>query len=98
MRSQIRDVQAEMIRQRDLWGEQNHPSFIGNLSWWLDTEDIRVDNYHAVSAGTLTWELILLEEVAEAMDERTDPVRLRQELVQVAAVALSWIECLDRNA
>lgn len=27
-----------------------------------------------------------------------DPERLRAELIQVAAVAANWAECLDRNA
>lgn len=43
-----------------------------------------------------TWAKILAEEVAEAFDE-TDPAALRKELVQVAAVAVAWIEGLDRR-
>src|SRR5882672_9602900 len=45
--------------------------------------------------GKLTWADILREEVAEAMAEE-DPVLLRAELVQVAAVAVAWIEALYR--
>jgi hypothetical protein len=43
-----------------------------------------------------TWAKILAEEVAEAFAE-TDPAALRKELVQVAAVAVAWIEGLDRR-
>jgi hypothetical protein len=42
------------------------------------------------------WLLILLEEVFEALVE-TDPAKLRAELVQVAAVAVAWIEAIDRR-
>lgn len=51
-----------------------------------------------VTAGHAeAWRHILDEEVAEALAE-TDPERLRAELVQVAAVAVQWIEALDRRA
>lgn len=43
-----------------------------------------------------TWTAILLEEVFEALAE-DDPVRLRQEVVQVAAVAVQWVEEIDRR-
>ena len=44
------------------------------------------------------WMLILQEEVGEAAKailEEEDGVR--EELIQVAAVALSWIDCIDRR-
>jgi hypothetical protein len=46
---------------------------------------------------TLKWVDILEEEVAEAAAE-SDPAKLRAELVQVAAVAVAWIEAIDRRA
>lgn len=46
---------------------------------------------------TVTWADVLAEETAEAISE-TDPVKLRAELVQVAAVACRWIASLDRRA
>jgi hypothetical protein len=46
--------------------------------------------------GDDAWDLVLLEEVFEAMAE-DDPVTLRAELIQVAAVAVNWIECIDRR-
>ena len=42
----------------------------------------------------VTWKLVLNEEVREAFAEK-DPKKIRAELVQVAAVALAWIESLD---
>ena len=55
---------------------------------------------NAASGGRVTWAHILIEEVAEAVDAtvETDPALLRAELVQVAAVAVAWIEAIDRRA
>ena len=47
--------------------------------------------------GSVTFEHILTEEWAEAMAE-SSPSALRAELVQVAAVAVQWIEALDLRA
>jgi NTP pyrophosphatase (non-canonical NTP hydrolase) len=51
------------------------------------------------------WNTILSEEVGEVSKALLDhefkgkPVRdIRAELVQVAAVAVSWLECIDRRA
>lgn len=46
--------------------------------------------------GRVTFVDVLVEEVAEARAE-SDPVRLRGELVQVAAVAVKWIEAIDQR-
>lgn len=45
---------------------------------------------------TSSWDVILLEEVYEAVCEDI-PEKIREELVQVAAVAVAWIEALDRR-
>ena len=47
--------------------------------------------------GCLTWPRILIEEVSEAVSAAGDPVAMRAELVQVAAVAAAMIEALDRT-
>lgn len=52
--------------------------------------------YRLPAASCTAWEGVLLEEVYEALAE-SDPVRLREELVQVAAVATAWIEAIDRR-
>lgn len=44
--------------------------------------------------GEPTWESVLTEEWAEAMAE-SDPTALRAELLQVAAMAVSWITVID---
>jgi hypothetical protein len=48
----------------------------------------------ALAAGRPEWRLVLREEVAEAIAE-DEPAKLRAELVQVAAVAVAWIEAID---
>jgi hypothetical protein len=45
--------------------------------------------------GLVTWWHVLREEVCEAFAE-ADPERLRDELIQVAAMAIRWVEDLDR--
>ncbi len=76
----IAEVVAEMNRQRELWGEQNHNPHI--------------------------YMNILFEEVgeaAQALNEfyfKKEPKELehfREELVQSAAVAISIVECIDRD-
>lgn len=47
-------------------------------------------------AACTAWDGILLEEVFEALAEE-DPVKLRVELVQIAAVACAWVEAIDRR-
>ena len=76
----LSDVLAERARQDAKWGEQNHDPF--------------------------TYLAILTEEVGEFSQEALtvrfgakdiDAIgRMRTEAVQVAAVALAMVECLDR--
>lgn len=47
--------------------------------------------------GSITMEHILTEEWAEVLEE-DDHGRLRDELIQVAAVAVQWIEHIDASA
>jgi hypothetical protein len=79
----IKSVVDEMNKQDEKWGADR--------------------NLHS-----LYWNAILMEEVGEASKEVIESTdifeptseeieRLRGELVQVAAVAIQWIECLDRT-
>jgi hypothetical protein len=75
-------IVEERIAQDFKWGEQNHDSG--------------------------TWALILGEEFGEACEAALDVIfkydskdhvaHLRNELIQVAAVAVAWIEAIDRKA
>lgn len=52
---------------------------------------------HNARMGDLAWGDILVEEVAEAVGAAHDPAALRAELIQVAAVAVAWVEAIDRR-
>lgn len=90
-----------IARERDAqdvkWGEQNHPDGTGGLGRKQAADDARAWTEMQAAEKTLAWSDILEEEVAEAMAE-TESTRLRAELVQVAAVAVAWIEAIDRGS
>lgn len=106
--SVLKEVQAERERQEAKWGEQNHANGTGPGQYFLgkglsapatfgylrDRATEIMDNH--VDVGRLTYTDILLEEVFEAVTE-SDPDKLREELVQVAAVAVAWVEKIDRD-
>lgn len=84
------DVAIERVRQFAKWGDQLNPDgtserFIGKANWHREACQLHFRE------GVGTWKDVLLEEVYEAMAEEEWP-KLRAELIQVAAVAVSWIE------
>ncbi len=85
------------------WGESNHPNLPAGVKhpcafFGIPTADAaRLFCETAFRTGTGSNAHILLEEVSEAIEAADDPVHLRAELVQVAAVALKWIEQIDRR-
>jgi hypothetical protein len=99
----LSEVQEERARQDARFGEQNHPDIGGRVpevqrsDYTFDLVQIRKRENRMRVVGRLGWDLILLEEVYEALAE-SDPALLRAELVQVAAVAAAWIEAIDRRA
>lgn len=90
----LNDIARERQRQDGKWGTQrDHPDGTGpeysaNADWARSYCDL------AFSKGLGTWKDILLEEVWEAFAEE-DPQALREELVQVAAVACCWVEAIN---
>jgi hypothetical protein len=106
------EVAAELERQHEKWGEQNHPDGTGPYVRWAQNiiEHLPHHRRSAESSADLAkwecdrlaesgesdWLHILLEEVAEAFAE-SDPVKLRTELIQVAAVAVQWADAIDRR-
>lgn len=92
----VNAVVAERAAQDKRWGEQNHPDGTGYGIWVARAEEIKRRAAYQVKNNTLTWQTILYEEVAEAFAE-SDPIRLREELVQCAAVCVAWIEAIDRR-
>jgi hypothetical protein len=92
----LAEVRLERIRQELRWGQQNHPNGTGG-SWRKDLADgARRLCEERFNNGEGTWYHILMEEVYEAVAESA-PERLRAELIQVAAVAVAWVEAIDRH-
>jgi hypothetical protein len=99
----LAQVAIERAQQDEKWGEQNHP-----MVWQGGCTRLKIDGYARqadawkaandtrVYDDRLAWDGILLEEVYEALGE-IDAGRQREELVQVAAVAVAMIECIDRE-
>lgn len=103
------EVAQERIRQDAKWGEQNHPSIhhklVGSapatsVVYGVPAASIARARCDAMdSVGAVTWAHILVEEVAEAVEAASisTAAELRTELIQVAAVCVAWVECLDRR-
>lgn len=94
----VDDIRAERGRQDAKFGADRtqpdgtgQPGSVGNAD---NAKDICAS---AFRRGYGTWRHILNEEVAEAYAE-TDPALLAAELLQVAAVAVAWIEDLERRS
>lgn len=98
--SVLPDVARERARQDAKWGEQNHPD-IPTASYVFDTLEIPNEQRarFLCETGTTNWAAVLIEELAEAVQaaEDHDVTGLRAELVQIAAVAVAWVEAVDRR-
>ena len=98
----IHDVVMERNAQHAKWGEQSHPDGTGGMALRRlaalghSANDARDTCDQAFKRSEGTYAHILWEEFAEAM-ECTDKDKLRDELIQVAAVAVAWVEKLDRE-
>lgn len=94
----LQEVSAERDRQEAKWGPQDWP-ICSTLRQWagaLEAQYAKARCNEAAKNNRLTFADILDEEVAEVYAE-SDPLRQREELVQVAAVAVQMIEVIDRR-
>ncbi len=103
--SAVSDVVLEMARQVALWGVQKHRDFYSRTIHPRAYLSLRSPVMRRIvdgreRDGDQSWDGILAEEFAEVLDCYDDPdsSHLREELIQVAAVALSWAEAIDRRA
>lgn len=97
----LADVAEERVRQHEKWGPQHHPDGTafnkgshgmgGGYGFLRDHFTLINDE---LPAGAHNWDTILLEELFEALAE-SDLQKLRTELIQVAAVAVAWVEDID---
>jgi len=106
----LTEVAAERARQEQKWGQQNHvdwtrttatsdlagvwPGGVGPHFKWITDYKAAGKEGHALGYFD-----ILMEEVGEAHDEAREGnvSALREEVIQVAAVAVAWVECIDRR-
>jgi predicted house-cleaning noncanonical NTP pyrophosphatase (MazG superfamily) len=91
----LADVAAERRAQDRTWGAQEFPDGTGP-DFIAPAEEAKRECVAAGARGELTWRHILAEEFFEALAE-SDPASLRNELIQTAAVAVQWIQSLDRR-
>lgn len=104
-------VNNEVFKQHEKWGQQNHPSLdpvlmnrVGSCTpermseeYEIPTENrakFKCENAFKYNSGT--WAHIAVEELSESISE-FDPEKRKQELIQLAAVCVSWIDSIDRN-
>lgn len=93
------EVVAEVERAIRLHGRAM-PGGFGNTGTQNDvTEALRAKARcsKAQERGTVSWRLVLEEEVAEVFAETPGSMLQRFELVQVAAVASRWVEAIDAH-
>jgi hypothetical protein len=91
------EIGAERARQDAKWGQQNHPSVTKDPRQYIWSADILQQLCDSrFEDGTGAWADIALEEIAEAIEAKDDAER-RAELIQLAAVVMAWIECIDRQ-
>lgn len=96
----LTEVMEERAAQDRTWGEQNHPLHSTEDPWGLyllgrtysTLEQMAKQRF---AGGERSGALILLEEVFEALAAK-DLVSARNEMVQVAAVAVMIVESIDR--
>lgn len=93
--SVLGEVGLERTKQDQRWGEQNHPDGTGEVYAHLSVFYRSVCD-RKTALREVSWKDIFLEEVYEAVSE-SDEDRLRHELIQVAAVAVEWVESIDRR-
>ncbi len=105
------EVAAERQRQDQKWGVQNHPlvdALLRDRPHTRMAEEYEVPTalratqlcQIAAHRGEVTWMHIALEELCEFMaaaQHTDDETEARAELVQLAAVAVAAIECIDRR-
>src|ERR1051325_10333245 len=96
MREIFEDIADERTRQDEKWGPQNHSDGTGDKNYKQLAESIKQQEQYAAKYSQTTWDLILLEEVFEALAEE-DVTKLRTELIESAAVIVAWVEAIDRR-
>lgn len=102
----LAEVSAERAQQFDQYstnenledGTGPNAVWVSPITYWSAShiEKMFREDYETYEAltGAPTWMHLVREEVAEAFAE-TDQERLRAELIQLAALCVSWVEKMD---
>jgi len=95
------EVRYERQRQTDKFGQESHPDGVGLDLDISGTAEQCMNQAKAAcddcaNNNSITFWHILFEEVMEA-NAAPDKVNLREELIQIAAAAVAWIEKIDRD-
>jgi NTP pyrophosphatase (non-canonical NTP hydrolase) len=86
MKNILKEIEDERIRQTDKWGEQNHDPFK-----WCVIIGEELGEVNRAVCDAYHWTIPEKGFVPTALQN------YREELIQVAAVAVQMIECLDRG-
>jgi len=89
----LADVGQERARQDDRWGNTDHADGT-HANYMIKAEELMSLAAEQEMQNNITWNTILQEEVFEALST-DEPDLLRAGLIQVAAVAVAWVEALD---
>lgn len=98
-------IKEERINQLSKWGVQNHESYEPNVShgeamtkfFNIPSEaEAKKKVDQPTTPDDPTWTAIAIEELAEAVSADNES-SLREELIQLAATIVAWIENIDRR-
>lgn len=98
------DVLTKCIEQDQQWGERQYPSFNLAIVNDADLGQYALAGFHEVvngqrariltnsqaTLGELSWMTILVEEVAKLTEKYESPEALREQVIDVAGVAVQW--------
>lgn len=94
------DIYEEIQEHREFqdirWGVHDHPSGTGSRFYKDMADRAKERTRRNFKEGSGCWIDLLTEEYFEACAE-SDYKPLREELIQVAATVVAWIESLDRQ-
>ena len=77
----LQSILEERARQDAKWGEQNHPD-----EWWLP---ILVEEVGELSEAMLDFQF--------SMSSSKLDLDVKKELVELVAVGVAWLECMERR-
>ena len=90
----LENIDYEVRQQVSKWGIQHLPDGTERPGDNMAEVIAKCECTVAAEGNSLTWRHIFYEEVREALNS-SDPDRLAEELVQVAAVCVSWIRDIE---